>query len=68
MTAGGISKPAPMPQTDRVMAGLLDMRLPLTFSVADCELIARIIRGEVGAVFQGHRSGTAQAREELADG
>ncbi|MGB5556911.1 MAG: aminotransferase class I/II-fold pyridoxal phosphate-dependent enzyme [Paracoccaceae bacterium] len=58
----------PMPQTDRVMAGLVDMRLPLTFSVADCELIARIIRAEVGAVFQGHGSGTAQAREELADG
>ncbi|MGR3795163.1 DegT/DnrJ/EryC1/StrS family aminotransferase [Vannielia sp. SX4] len=39
-------------QTDGVLSGLMDMRLPLTFSIADCELIARIIRAEVGAVFQ----------------
>ncbi|MBW4984094.1 DegT/DnrJ/EryC1/StrS family aminotransferase [Mameliella sp. CS4] len=43
----------PMPQTDRILRGLLDMRLPLTFSLEDCALIARIIRAEVGAVFQG---------------
>ena len=36
-----------LPQTDQVMAGLLDMRLPLTFSTGDCEVIARIIREEV---------------------
>ena len=42
-----------LPQTDRVLAGLLDMRLPLTFSLEDCALIARIIRAEVSAVFQG---------------
>lgn len=41
-----------LPQTDRVLAGLLDMRLPLTFSPDDCALVARIIRAEVGAVFQ----------------
>ena len=41
-----------LPQTDRVLAGLLDMRLPLTFSLEDCALVARIIRAEVGAVFQ----------------
>jgi dTDP-4-amino-4,6-dideoxygalactose transaminase len=29
-----------LPQTDRVLAGLFDMRLPLTFSLADCDLIA----------------------------
>ena len=40
-----------LPQTDRVLAGLLDMRLPLTFSLEDCALVARIIRAEVGAVF-----------------
>jgi dTDP-4-amino-4,6-dideoxygalactose transaminase len=45
--------PQPMPETDRVLAGLVDMRLPLTFSLADCALIARIIRAEVGAVWQG---------------
>jgi len=42
----------PMPATDRVLAGLLDMRVPLTFSLDDCALIARIIRAEVGAVHQ----------------
>jgi len=41
-----------LPQTDRVLAGLIDMRLPLTFSLDDCALIARIIRAEVGAVWQ----------------
>ncbi len=44
---------APLPQTDRVLAGIIDMRLPLTFSLADCALIARIIRAEVSAVWQG---------------
>lgn len=41
-----------MPDTDRVLAGILDMRLPLTFSVEDCQLIARIIKAEVSAVWQ----------------
>ncbi len=45
--------PAPLPETDRVLAGLLDMRLPLTFSLEDCALIARIVRAEAGAVWQG---------------
>ena len=38
--------PPPMPETDRILAGLLDMRLPLTFSLDDCRLIARIIADE----------------------
>ncbi len=42
-----------LPNTDRILAGLLDMRLPLTFSLRDCSLIARIIREEVSAVWQG---------------
>ncbi len=42
-----------LPQTDMVLAGLLDMRIPLTFSLDDCALIARIIRAEVSAVWQG---------------
>ncbi len=42
----------PMPETDRILRGILDMRLPLTFSLADCAQIARIIRAEVGAVYQ----------------
>jgi dTDP-4-amino-4,6-dideoxygalactose transaminase len=41
-----------MPQTDRVLAGLLDMRLPLTFSLEDCDLLAAIIREEVNAAYQ----------------
>ncbi|MEL7253101.1 MAG: aminotransferase class I/II-fold pyridoxal phosphate-dependent enzyme [Pseudomonadota bacterium] len=43
---------APMPTSDRVLRGVVDMRLPLTFSLEDCALIARIIRSEVGAVWQ----------------
>jgi dTDP-4-amino-4,6-dideoxygalactose transaminase len=46
----------PMPATDRVLAGLLDMRLPLTFSLEDCAQIARIIRAEVEAAAQGHQA------------
>lgn len=45
---------APMPATDRILRGILDMRLPLTFSLDDCAQIARIIRAEVGAVWQSH--------------
>lgn len=42
----------PMPKSDRVLKGVIDMRIPLTFSVEDCALIARIIKAEVSAVFQ----------------
>ena len=45
--------PPSLPRTDRVLAGLVDMRLPLTFSEEDCAQIARIIRAEVSAVWQG---------------
>jgi hypothetical protein len=41
-----------MPESDRILAGILDMRLPLTFSLEDCALLARIIRAEVSAVHQ----------------
>ncbi len=41
-----------MPDSDRILAGIVDMRVPLTFSLDDCDLIARIIRAEVSAVFQ----------------
>lgn len=41
-----------MPASDRVLHGIIDMRVPLTFSLEDCALIARIIRAEVSAVFQ----------------
>ena len=39
--------PMPLPQTDKVLASLMDMRIPLTFSLEDCALIARIIADEV---------------------
>ncbi|MGR3494247.1 DegT/DnrJ/EryC1/StrS family aminotransferase [Citreimonas sp.] len=43
--------PAPaMPATDRILATLIDMRLPLTFSADDCRLIAAIIRDEAVAL------------------
>ncbi|MBV1897335.1 MAG: DegT/DnrJ/EryC1/StrS family aminotransferase [Rhodobacteraceae bacterium] len=41
-----------MPESDRILAGIVDMRVPLTFSLTDCALIARIIRAEVSAVYQ----------------
>lgn len=41
-----------LPQTDRVLAGLIDLRLPLTFTPDDAALIARIIRAEVGVLYQ----------------
>jgi hypothetical protein len=46
--------PQRLPRTDAILAGLIDMRLPLTFSEADVGLIAEIIRDEVtgmGRVF-----------------
>lgn len=42
-----------LPATDRILAGLVDMRVPLTFSLEDCAQIARIIRAEALAVGQG---------------
>jgi dTDP-4-amino-4,6-dideoxygalactose transaminase len=43
--------PQRLPRTDAILAGLMDMRLPLTFSTDDAALIASIIRDEVqGAV------------------
>jgi dTDP-4-amino-4,6-dideoxygalactose transaminase len=44
--------PQDLPQTDRVLAGLIDMRLPLTFLPEDVAVIARIIRAEVSALWQ----------------
>lgn len=46
----------PMPKTDRILAGIIDLRLPLTFSAEDCELIARIIKSEVGAIYQAQQA------------
>jgi dTDP-4-amino-4,6-dideoxygalactose transaminase len=32
--------PQSLPRTDRILAGLFDMRLPLTFTLEDCDLVA----------------------------
>ena len=42
----GYVSPQQLPNTDRILSGLLDMRVPLTFSVEDCALIVRIIDAE----------------------
>jgi dTDP-4-amino-4,6-dideoxygalactose transaminase len=39
--------PQPLPDSDRVLKAIIDMRLPLTFSVEDCALLARIVKAEV---------------------
>ena len=41
-----------MPESDRVLAGIIDIRVPLTLTLEDCALIARIIKDEVGRVYQ----------------
>ncbi|MEL6209477.1 MAG: aminotransferase class I/II-fold pyridoxal phosphate-dependent enzyme [Pseudomonadota bacterium] len=41
------AKPQRMPASDRVLKGVLDLRLPLTFTTEDAALIARIIASEV---------------------
>jgi hypothetical protein len=44
--------PQRLPRTDAILAGLVDMRLPLTFCEADCRLITGIIRDEVMSMAQ----------------
>ncbi len=41
-----------LPKTDWILHGLVDIRLPLTFSLADCDVIATIIGQEVDAVYR----------------
>ncbi|MEM1316323.1 MAG: DegT/DnrJ/EryC1/StrS family aminotransferase, partial [Pseudomonadota bacterium] len=40
--------PQSLPRTDAILAGLLDMRVPLTFSLADCAHIADILLHVLG--------------------
>lgn len=42
-----------LPGTDRILSGLFDMRLPLTFGLEDCELIAGHILDAASAVLEG---------------
>lgn len=48
--------PQDLPRTDAILAGLLDMRIPLTFSLDDCAHVADIIVHVVG---QALRKGAA---------
>ena len=45
-----------LPATDRILASLLDMRIPLTFSVEDCRQIGRIIGDCLETVREGAES------------
>jgi hypothetical protein len=40
-----------MPSSDRVLHSIIDMRLPLTFSLEDCVMVAGIIGEEVTLAF-----------------
>jgi dTDP-4-amino-4,6-dideoxygalactose transaminase len=42
--------PQDLPKTDKIMTGLMDMRIPLTLSMQDCETIATIIKEEVSKI------------------
>ncbi|MCU0910750.1 MAG: DegT/DnrJ/EryC1/StrS family aminotransferase [Rhodobacteraceae bacterium] len=44
--------PQSLPRTDAVLAGLFDMRLPLTFSLEDCDLISAHILDAAAAVLE----------------
>jgi dTDP-4-amino-4,6-dideoxygalactose transaminase len=41
--------PDPLPQTDRILATLIDLRLPLTFTPADARLIGAILAEEAAS-------------------
>ena len=45
--------PQNLPRTDSIQSGLFDMRLPLTFSMEDCDLIAAHILDAVAEVTAG---------------
>ena len=48
-----------LPQTDRILAGLIDLRLPLTFLPDDAAQIARIIGDEVTKAIDADGTGIA---------
>ena len=58
-------EPQSCPKTDRALACLLDMRLPLTFSIPDCAAIAAIIVAEADRVDAGRQ---VIGTESVADG
>lgn len=42
-----------LPRTDAILSGLFDMRLPLTFGLADCGVLADLILSAVAALPEG---------------
>lgn len=46
-------QPQELPQAERVLAGLCDLRLPLTLSADDCQAIAAVIRGALATASSG---------------
>lgn len=46
----GYVAPHHLPQTDRILSTLFDMRLPLTLSLEDCTLIGEIVADVVNKV------------------
>lgn len=49
--------PSPLPKTDAVLARLFDMRVPLTFSLEDCGVLAAILGAEFERVAASQASG-----------
>ena len=42
--------PQALPNTDRILAGLLDMRIPLAMRIEECDVITTIIKEEVAKI------------------
>lgn len=58
--------PQPLPRTDAVLARLFDMRLPLTFDLADMAVIATILREEFGRAMMSSQAGSGTTGETSA--
>ncbi len=56
------------PSTDRILATLLDMRLPLTFTPDDCEQVSAIIAEAVAEAASGERARLPHANTSNARG
>ena len=56
-----------LPVTDRILASLLDMRIPLTFSVEDCRSIGEIVTDRLARI-RGHAQGTRPAFADAPGG
>jgi len=59
-----------LPVTDRILASLLDMRIPLTFSVEDCVQIGRIIADCLATIREGAqtvRTSSLETNRSAAD-